>query len=134
MRSPIGEGFRSLDALILTKGSAPATRVTSCRLPILSFGSTLGVMVAIERRRQEVGEAASAALPVLWQELHQRGWSHARLASELGEDAGKISKLLYGDRRPGRRLASKLMERLSISLSLWDEPLPKGWSPWKQAA
>jgi plasmid maintenance system antidote protein VapI len=91
-------------------------------------------MVATQRRRQDVGEAASAALPVLWKELDKREWTHAKLAAELEEDPGKISKLLYGDRRPGRKLAAKLLERFSIALALWEEPVPKNWQPWKRAA
>lgn len=94
----------------------------------------MGFMIPNDRRRQDVGEAASAALPLIWDELQRRNWSHADLARELAEDAGKISKLLYGDRRPGRRLSLKLMERFDISPALWDQPLPHGWAPWKSAA
>jgi hypothetical protein len=81
-----------------------------------------------ERRRREVGRAASAALPVLWAILSRNGWSHARLAQELGEDSGKIAKLLYGDRKPGRKLSKKL-DDIGVPVSLWDEPLPRGWAP-----
>ncbi len=81
-----------------------------------------------------MGEAASAGLPAVWEELKARDWTHARLAKELNEDPGKIAKLLYGDRKPGRRLAAKLHERLGISLSVWDEALPEGWVPWAEAS
>lgn len=94
----------------------------------------LDFMIATERRRKDVGTAASAALPVIWSEIERRGWTHAKFAHELGEDPGKIAKLLYGVRRPGRKLAGKLLDRLNISLELWDEPLPFGWSPWRKAA
>lgn len=75
-----------------------------------------------------MGEAASGALPVLWAILRRRGWSHARLAQEIGEDSGKISKLLYGVRKPGRQLAKKLFD-LGVAFELWDRPLPRGWAP-----
>lgn len=91
-------------------------------------------MIPTDRRRQDVGEAASAALPLLWDVLQRRNWSHADFARELSEDAGKVAKLLYGDRKPGRQLSLKLLERFEISLALWDLPLPRGWAPWKNAA
>lgn len=75
-----------------------------------------------------MGEAASAALPVLWDIMASRDWSHARLAQELEEDSGKISKLVYGDRKPGRQLALKL-QGIGVEIALWDEPLPAGWHP-----
>ncbi len=84
--------------------------------------------MAYENRRRDVGESASAALPVLWAILSRRGWSHARLSQELGEDSGKIAKLLYGVRKPGRVLAKKLFD-IGVAFELWDKPLPRGWLP-----
>ncbi len=84
--------------------------------------------MAHEGRRQDVGTCASAALPVLWRIIALRGWSHARLAQELEEDTGKISKLLYGDRKPGRKLSVKLRD-LGVAIELWDKPLTDKWSP-----
>lgn len=78
--------------------------------------------------RVDLGESPSAALPVLWNITERNGWSHSRLALELKEASGKISKLLYGDRKPGRRLAKKL-EDLGVATELWDEPIPRGWLP-----
>jgi hypothetical protein len=75
-------------------------------------------------RRSGLGTASSAALPVLWAEMDRRGWGDAQLAHELGEGTGKISRLLYGDRGPGRTLAAKLFARLGIGLDLWDQPCP----------
>lgn len=76
------------------------------------------------RRRKDLGPAASAALPLLWAEMARRGWSDADLCSELDEESGKMAKLLYGDRRPGRQLSSKLFARLAVPLTAWDEPCP----------
>lgn len=86
-----------------------------------------------ERRRQHLGDAASAALPVLWRIVELRGWSHAQLAHELAEDGGKIAKLLYGDRRPGRKLSVKLRD-LGVAIELWDEPCPERWAPHAEVA
>lgn len=79
-----------------------------------------------ERRRQHLGEAKSAALAVLWSILAQRGWNQAQLASSVDTDGGKMARLLYGDRKPGRALAAKLLT-LGVAIELWDQPLPDGW-------
>ncbi len=84
--------------------------------------------MADERRRQHLGEATSAALPALWAILADRGWSQARLASEVDTDGGKVARLLYGDRKPGRALSAKLRD-IGVAVELWDEPLPDGWLP-----
>lgn len=77
-----------------------------------------------DRRRTELGGAASAALPLLWDFAWRHGLSDAQLADSLGIDSGKLARLVYGDRRPGRRLAAALWERVGIPLSAWDEPCP----------
>lgn len=70
----------------------------------------------------------SAALPVLWALIESRGWSHARLANELDLDGGRVARLLYGDRKPGRELAVRLRD-LGIEIELWDQPIEDGWLP-----
>ncbi len=59
---------------------------------------------------------------LLWAEMDRRGWSDAKLAEELGEDSGKIAKLLYGERKPGRQLSAKLLARLGTPIDAWDRP------------
>lgn len=81
------------------------------------------------RRRQDLGEKPSAALPLLWEEAARRGLSHAQIAAALQEDGGKIARLLYGDRKPGRALAKKLLDVFNVPIEAWDEPLPRGWKP-----
>ncbi len=81
-------------------------------------------MVGSQQRRTRLGEKASAALALVWAEMDRRGWSDARLATELGEDSGKIAKLLYGERKPGRQLSAKLLARLGTPLEAWDRPCP----------
>lgn len=77
-----------------------------------------------DRRRQHLGKYASAALVPVWGELERRGWSDADFAEELAEHSGKISRLLYGDRRPGRALAAKILARLGTPIEAWDRPCP----------
>jgi hypothetical protein len=84
----------------------------------------MGLMRIYTNRRTKLGKCASAALPVLWAEMERRGWSDADLAREVDIDNGNASRIVYGDRRPGRVLSSKLFARLGIGLDLWDQPCP----------
>lgn len=81
------------------------------------------------RRRTHLGQSASAALPVFWAEIRARGLLHAQVAAALGEDPGKVAKILYGDRKPGRSMALKLRDAFGVAIELWDEPAPKTWRP-----
>ncbi len=83
--------------------------------------------MADERRRTTLGDAASAAVPVLWALLAEHG-TQAKLAAFLGEDSGNVSRLLYGVRKPGRALSVKLASH-GVAAELWDEPIPDGWLP-----
>jgi ribosome-binding protein aMBF1 (putative translation factor) len=89
----------------------------------------IGQMGETSRRRTHLGEKASAALPMVWEEMDRRGWSDAKLADELAEDSGKLAKLLYGDRKPGRRLAAKLLARLGTPFEAWERPCPVSARP-----
>jgi hypothetical protein len=82
-----------------------------------------------DRLRQHLGCESSAALPMAWAEMRRRSWKPADLARELKEDGAKIARLLYGDRKPGRRFSVKLRDVLGIPIEAWDQPIPKGWLP-----
>lgn len=82
-----------------------------------------------ERFRQHLGPSASGALPLLWAEIRRRELTHADVARELDDDAGKVAKLLYGERKPGRALALRLRDTFGTPIEAWDEPLPPGWLP-----
>lgn len=56
--------------------------------------------------------------------MERRGWNDARLAQEFGAVSGIVAKLLYGERRAGRKLARKCFEVLGTPYALWDEPCP----------
>lgn len=92
-------------------------------LTLVSDGTTLRRMSS-DRRRRDLGPASSAALPILWAALNERGWTDSRLASELEVANGTAARLLYGDRAPGRALALRLFRRLHVPLESWDEPCP----------
>jgi len=90
--------------------------------------------MAGERRRQHLGKYASAALPTLWKILARKGWSHAAFARELAAWLKRpvtnalAAKLLYGDFRAGRQIAS-YCETLGVRVVLWDKPCPDSWKP-----
>ncbi len=66
----------------------------------------------------------SAALPLIWAALEERGWSDARLGAEMREDSAAVSRILYGDRKANRQQATKLLALLGIPLDSWDQPCP----------
>jgi ribosome-binding protein aMBF1 (putative translation factor) len=76
------------------------------------------------RRRTSLGLRASAAVPLIWSALEDRGWSDARLGAEMREDSAAVSRLLYGDRPANRQQAVKLYTMLGIPLESWDQPCP----------
>lgn len=81
-------------------------------------------------RRQTLGLFASAALPAIWSAVTRRGWSHADLQRAVEVSSAQMSRLMYGDRRAGRRTAVLIQEIFpEVRLALWDEPCPKGWRP-----
>lgn len=84
-------------------------------------------------RRTKLGKSASAALPILWDEMERRGWSDSDLAREVGSDDGNISRIVYGDRKPGRVLSSKLFARLGIGFDLWEQPCSVKRRPHRSA-
>jgi transcriptional regulator with XRE-family HTH domain len=81
------------------------------------------------RRRRHVGVYGSAAVPIIWEELDKRGWSHADLARELDEERATIARVAYGDRKAGRALAAKFQALIGVPFDAWDKPLPRGWRP-----
>lgn len=80
------------------------------------------------RRRQTTGLFASAALPILWRAIQRKGWSHAQFARAI--ELKSAARLLYGDRSAGRSTAVRINQLFpEVRLSLWDDPIPKGWKP-----
>lgn len=81
----------------------------------------------LNEMRKHLGDAASAALPLLWAEKGSRGESNADVGRALEVDDAMAAKLLFGDRRAGRDLALKCLEVYGIPIAEWSKPLPKGW-------
>lgn len=86
-------------------------------------------MVAADRRRQNLGPYASAALPALWRALARKDWSHAEFARRAKLTSGGVSKLLYGDVDAGRKIATFCFIELGVRLVLWDKTCPPTWRP-----
>jgi transcriptional regulator with XRE-family HTH domain len=78
-------------------------------------------MSDLARRRTLLGGNRSAALPLVWNAMTERGWSDARLAKEMGERTSIVARLLYGDRPANRQQAVKLHALLGIPFEAWDQ-------------
>jgi transcriptional regulator with XRE-family HTH domain len=85
-------------------------------------------MVPQNRRRNTLGDRRSAALPALWAILRERSWSLADLARETEIDPATIARIAYGDRKPGRSFALKLLA-IGVDQALWDEPCAADYAP-----
>ncbi len=79
-------------------------------------------MADLTRRRTLLGENRSAALPLVWAAMAEKGWSDARLAKEMGEETSIVSRLLYGDRKANRQQGAKLLALFAVPLDAWDQP------------
>jgi len=74
--------------------------------------------------RQTLGPKFSEGARQLWLFLARHRWTQADAAREMGLPSGQLSKILYGERKPGREWATKFQERAKIKPALWDqEPL-----------
>jgi plasmid maintenance system antidote protein VapI len=56
-------------------------------------------------------------------ELERRKWTHTAAEQALACSRGLVSRLISGERRPGRALSIALEKKLGIEQRLWDEPL-----------
>ena len=58
---------------------------------------------------------------MLWAIMDRKRWSDADLTDHLKADSAQVSRILYADQKPGRKLLGRLAE-LGIPLPKWDEP------------
>lgn len=65
----------------------------------------------------------------MWIRLLAEGWTQTDLAHALDTGSGQTSHWLYGERRPGRRAAETIRERLGISPPLWDQEPVEPFTP-----
>jgi transcriptional regulator with XRE-family HTH domain len=79
--------------------------------------------------RQTLGAKFNEGARLLWLALLSRGWSQFAATHELGLGKGQLSKILYGDQRPGRAKAEKIKVKLGIHPTLWDRAPAEPFSP-----
>lgn len=84
-------------------------------------------------RKTTLGPFASAALPTLWKAIERKGWTHADFARAADISGAQASRILYGERGAGRRVASFCYSTLGVKLFLWDKPIPPNWNPHSPA-
>ena len=53
--------------------------------------------------------------------IERRKWTHARAEQALGVSTGLVSRLISGERKPGRGLALRLRELFAIAMTSWDD-------------
>jgi len=79
--------------------------------------------------RQGLGPQFSEGARKLWLALREAGWSQAQGAREVGMTRGQLSKLLYGERKPGRASAETFRVRFGIETPLWDQAPAEPFAP-----
>jgi hypothetical protein len=75
----------------------------------------------INTYRTTRGKRFSEGARLAWVAKERRGLSNAQLAAMVGCDGATICRVLYGDRLPGRVLASQLQAKLKIPVLAWDQ-------------
>ena len=71
--------------------------------------------------RSELGEHFNEGARLLWKVLDERECSQLQLQRDLGVPAGVVNRLLYGERRPGLKMALLIEEKFDIPLTSWNE-------------
>ncbi len=71
------------------------------------------------KKRTELGPKFSEGARLFWLALEKEGWNQLAAEHALGAKRGTVSRLLYGDRIPGVRLAATIEDRLGIPASSW---------------
>lgn len=79
--------------------------------------------------RQDLGPKFSEGARRLWAALIKRKWNQQEATAELELSAGVLSRLLYGDRKPGRTTSETLRKKLGIDPPLWDRAPAKPFAP-----
>ena len=79
-----------------------------------------------------VGGHFSEGSRLLWVSMEQTGLTQARLAERLEVDTGRLSRWLWGTRRPGLASALRIQDLLNIPATSWGQApragitLPRG--------
>lgn len=64
--------------------------------------------------------------------LDERGWSQSHAERELKMTRGHMSRILSGERLPGRALAVRIHRLCGVSPGAWDAPAGKGKPPLRE--
>lgn len=79
--------------------------------------------------RVELGERFSEGARLLWKVLDDKRCSQLQLQRELGEHAGVVNRLLYGDRLPSLETAVRIEALYGIPVNAWNEAPKKKFMP-----
>ncbi len=73
-------------------------------------------------RSEIAGDNFSEGAAALRRCLDRNGWSQAELARKLDVLPAMVSRLLAGQRRPGRKLGQLIQRLAGVHPDLWDAP------------
>lgn len=86
--------------------------------------------------RTDLGPLFCEGARLLWLALEQRGLNQTEAARLLVDaarkircDGGMLGRWLYGDRKPGRLLASRILEIFGVPIEAWDRRPKKAFAP-----
>lgn len=81
-------------------------------------------------RTRALGPKFSEGSRQLWLLLAKKQWSQAEASRQLSLAPGQLSRLLYGERGPGRELATRLSGgHAKIKIPLWDQAPIEAFTP-----
>lgn len=83
--------------------------------------------------RTKLGQATSEGTRRLWLAMEARGWGQTDLATALDRKTDAVSRLLYGERRPGLELALRIRDVLGIEPEVWSQKPLKPFVPFTLA-
>jgi arylamine N-acetyltransferase len=76
-------------------------------------------MTKRKRWRLHKGDTFSEGTRLLWLRLLADGWTVQRARVVLGCAEGALNKILYGDKRPGLRLALSIEQHFGVPAAAW---------------
>jgi hypothetical protein len=88
----------------------------------------------IKPYRQTCGKHWNEGARLSWMALRAKGWSQAELNRRLADDpeagshSGYANRILYGDQRPGLRIALLIQTLLGVPAPAWHQPAKADFS------
>jgi transcriptional regulator with XRE-family HTH domain len=103
-------------------------RLLRARLTVLPKDSTF--LPVSSHGRTTLGPKFTEGSRRLWLLMKRFRWTQADAARALELDTGQLSRLLFGDRKPGLTLAQRLAgPPAKIKLTTWGRPPAKPFTP-----